>query len=1829
MSNIPEFRLPSVCCCCAVRQGTRNLTLRSYSAERLSKKSTDYVDYSIALPICDVCTLKVYRYNLLQERIVGVINVGCGFGAVWGLWQTISVSFSTRQFTLVPLAIAVFVILAIIALRERGIIPFFTSLRTSKICKFLNNGKTLKFWNTEYQKQFDLLNSNLSDTEHQQIEDRTQGEKAGSSGKDLDLQSQNIKKEDFVEQEIESESKKMEQAFIELIHKEKEQTYIKIINEFLVCPKEREIALFQSWPELINLGLSIAISLHAKRLVNLGQGRLAIYLEGKERRLSRQLHLLHESSSTPLRNDLDRHIIQKALDLFMAESVPQIPEVLSVAPLEFDLKKLRDYQTLWQELIDAASRLLELSEPIIHMVLARNLALLDLGLVYVMQKWAEDALDSQTQYEETIIKNINRLSRLNSAIYDFSRLNSAIDKSFSSSDRAINLEEFNIAAYNIILSHRTRQNAPAEWALMQGTLGIRYANRIRGDRAENIEAAIQAWNQAHEVYTRHDFPEQWAQTHENIGSAYNIRVRGDRAENIEAVLKAYNLALEVYTRDNFPKIWAEVQERIANAYIDRILGDKAENIEAAIDSFNLALNIFNRNDFPINWASAQKGLAHAYIKRILGDKAQNEEDSLTAEKLALEVYTLQDFPEKWAFTQMQAGILYSDRIRGDKAQNKEDAIAAYKLALEVFTKQDFPEAWAMTQKNLADAYNVRIRGDRSENLENAITAYKLATEIRTRQDFPQEWASIQKSLGIAYDYRIQGERAENIEAAISACQFALEVFTCNNFPEKWASTQHCLAVIYIARIRGDKAKNIEAAINALNLALQVFTRNNFPEMWASTQKHLGIAYDYRIQGERAENIEAAIEAFNLALEVYKRQDFPEEWASTHLSLALIYSKRIRGDKAENVEAAINANKCVLQIRTRKDFPEKWASAMLGLALLYKCRIRGELAENIEVAIEAYKLALEVYTRQDFPEKWASTQLSLANTFIIKRIKGDRSDNIELGIESCALALKIYIYNRHYCSLALGNQKEFPEECASVYMTLAIAYINRTRGDKVENIKAAIDACNAALEVFTRSDFPEEWASTQNILASAYSERISSYRDRVQIDPAENIEAAIKSSKLALEVYTRQDFPEDWAMTLINLAVYYTQRIHGDRAENIETAIEAYKLVLKVYTRQNFPEKWATTHHNLALAYAGRIRGDRAENIEAAIKACNFALEIINSVSFPYLCWLTASNLGDVGFTNNLPEIAIQGYTTALAAVDNYRSEAIDPARKEEILSQAIKVYAKLIQLYVDRGDYAKAIEYCDRSKARNLAELLTIRNIYPQGDISPEVNSEIDRLRGAIATAERQLNPRRRGYNQYIKIGYESGETRTVNYLNYFDASSPRSKEENAARDHLFRLKQELDNLVQTEIQPQASAFSLTQKVQPLTFDQLRDTIHSDLTVILSWHLAGNKLIAFLISSNSEQPTLFPYPDDALEQLNEIANNYVNSYNNRGHLTLAQLNEIDNNYLNSFRYRNNKQAWRDQLPDLLQQFSNILQIDRLLETIFQLQSNCDQLILIPHRFLHILPLHALPIASQGNYFLDAFPNGIRFAPSLQVLGLAQQRQKTDLDSLLAIQNPTEDLPFTDFEVSILRRFFTPNDAVLVHTAATTEALRNSQIERSNCLHFACHGYFNFDQPQRSALLLAGSQTDNNINESNCLTLLDLFQLNLQKCGLVVLSSCETGLTNFNSQSDEFVGLPSGFLFAGSPTVISSLWTVDDLATSLLMVSFYRHLKEVRLPPALALKQAQNDLRLTKVELVALADRLNLDGEARTRFDRAMRKFSDDDRPYASPFYWAAFQAIGK
>lgn len=411
-------------------------------------------------------------------------------------------------------------------------------------------------------------------------------------------------------------------------------------------------------------------------------------------------------------------------------------------------------------------------------------------------------------------------------------------------------------------------------------------------------------------------------------------------------------------------------------------------------------------------------------------------------------------------------------------------------------------------------------------------------------------------------------------------------------------------------------------------------------------------------------------------------------------------------------------------------------------------------------------------------------------------------------------------------------------------------------------------------------------------------------------------------------------------------------------------------------------------------------------------------------------------------------------------------------------------------------------------------------------------------------------------------------------------------------QQQIIQLQQQLDELITSEILPIDPSFHLTQSIEHINFAQIKSLITDEKIAILEWHLQDNSFQTFIITAQSDIPLVLQASVKDNLALVEWTTEYFQDY------------------------QNNQGQWRVEFLPRLHKLAQILHLDEILN---HLPTTCDQLILIPHRFLHCFPLHALPFA-DGLCLLDRFPGGIRYAPSCSILQMIQTRQRTGFSNFFAIQNPNKNLAYTDVEVENIKQYF-PNTNILTKADAKKDVLNNQTLHSVHCVHFSGDSDFKIDSPLQSCLFFADEPV----------TLEEIFKLDLSQCRLVTLSASETALIDWTNSSDEYIGFPSAFLFAGSTSVVGSLWSVNDLSTALLMIKFYQNL-QTGSTIAFALQQAQlwlRDIIKRELEQWIDANQILLDVTIKISLRRRLHKLSDDAQPFHNPLYWAAFCVIGQ
>jgi CHAT domain-containing protein len=189
----------------------------------------------------------------------------------------------------------------------------------------------------------------------------------------------------------------------------------------------------------------------------------------------------------------------------------------------------------------------------------------------------------------------------------------------------------------------------------------------------------------------------------------------------------------------------------------------------------------------------------------------------------------------------------------------------------------------------------------------------------------------------------------------------------------------------------------------------------------------------------------------------------------------------------------------------------------------------------------------------------------------------------------------------------------------------------------------------------------------------------------------------------------------------------------------------------------------------------------------------------------------------------------------------------------------------------------------------------------------------------------------------------------------------------------------------------------------------------------------------------------------------------------------------------------------------------------------------------------------------------------------------------------------ERLPYTRDEALAIAELVSPAARLqALDFDASRETALSPELARYKIVHFATHALVNDRQPALSGLVLSLFDRHGQ-HRDGFLRLHDVYNLRL-RAELVVLSACRTAL-GAEVRGEGLVGLTRGFMYAGAPRVVASLWDVQDRATAELMKRFYARMLQHGETPAAALRSAQ---------LALLSD---------PRF--------------SSPHAWAGFELIGE
>ena len=793
---------------------------------------------------------------------------------------------------------------------------------------------------------------------------------------------------------------------------------------------------------------------------------------------------------------------------------------------------------------------------------------------------------------------------------------------------------------------------------------------------------------------------------------------------------------------------------------------------------------------------------------------------------------------------------------------------------------------------------------------------------------------------------------------------------------------------------------------------------------------------------------------------------------------------------------------------------------------------------------------------------------------------------------------------------------------SLYMSSIIKKLDQPTG-----MAEAIQIVKLLLTMTSPEDNPELWGNLQVKLGYCFLS-IS------QGDRSENIDKAIKAFKQALTVRPPDNTDPAWAIIMMHLAEAYFYRSRNAKTDNFEETINAYKQAITLKSQIPKPEFWASTASTMAFTLLRKNKGNN-EIFELGISAFKEALKIYTLSAFPR--WRSSESrlLLFYLFEANRWEESLKISQLALEAADTQYIRALPQQVNNEYEKYQRRSFmfhtSSYLRFHFDTVSIFHFASYALFKTGRLLEALLSIE----QGQTkSPG---------GLMTNDVANLSI----INEKDPATFEIYENAAEN----FDEMNRRLCKHISALEQPDRVYINLRNRAEQALEDLNNAFKAIQKV-PGFEDFLskpdKNEIVQALNLISQKNKNPNTALVYFITTPKGSLALIVTADQSEDAL-KIEPVHIDFSHLKMEELLEYYSKIPRDCSPGQLGVEHEKVLKEYLPEILTTLGE--KIVAPVADALRAQ-NITHITLIPAGLISSLPLHAAQY-TQGSKtvcLLDEFD--ISYAVSARLIlrsnmDSLENAEKTQVITGIGNPRPADpELKFAEAELKEVSALFDEkNRRLLYGEDATKEALKEL-IPGTTYLHLACYGFF---KPKNS--------TESHLSLSNKEFLRfwdiqkrwkDLFS----KTRLVVLSACNTAITTA-MLTGESVGLPTGFLLAGVPGVLGTLWSVNDLSTTLFMIKFYEfHLKgdkkieEPPMPPARAVCCAQRWLKnVTVRELMEwfkkhisvhnkheedqqgdISEELASVGVMQFVFDEIK---NPDSKPFADkPYHWAPFIFVG-
>ncbi len=566
-----------------------------------------------------------------------------------------------------------------------------------------------------------------------------------------------------------------------------------------------------------------------------------------------------------------------------------------------------------------------------------------------------------------------------------------------------------------------------------------------------------------------------------------------------------------------------------------------------------------------------------------------------------------------------------------------------------------------------------------------------------------------------------------------------------------------------------------------------------------------------------------------------------------------------------------------------------------------------------------------------------------------------------------------------------------------------------------------------------------------------------------------------------------------------------------------------------------------------------------------------ALKIGNEIASLEILYETNYVIGQVNEKQGKILEAIQNYKQAITIIENIRSDFELEEHKVTFFENKIEIYERLIQLLFkinqqkpNQNFDKETFYYAEKAKARALLDLLTESKIDINLMLEPELQKRQKEIYQKISEILTDLR----------------NEKLTVDQQNELNS----------------QLKAEEDRLqtLQIEFRRKNPAYTSLQYATPLTIQTVQKEVLQKDELLLEYVLGETQSFLWAVDQKSCQ--IYALPSE--NEITKMVKRYIQIISH------------------------------PPKPGITLQSEGKILFDLILKPVTGLISNYQRLIIIPDAILFYLPYETLIHStkhSEAGYLMETCE--ISYSPSTSVLHWLRQEQKRSATTpsleLLAFgdpifgneaasstkrtpfsENPERGfydqqgfdlarLPYTAAEIeNIIQTLPAKSYVTHLRADAQEERVKSDDLHQYRRLHFATHGILDETLPGRSCIVLT---LDDDPNEDGFLQVNEIFNLKLN-ADLVTLSACQTGRGKV-LRGEGVLGLTRAFLYAGTNSVLVSLWSVNDRSTANLMTQFYQFLAQGK-SKVQALQQAK------------------------------LKLLTGTNPTLRHPYYWAGFVLIG-